>query len=505
MKTQTRTRLASSGRLGLGILLVLLSLTARAQTGGGPITIQSLFLNQSANAHQGNYLEADAGLLYTDNVNLSSSKSGDTLALIGLVGNVERVNAPRLDYHLDSDIALVKYFNGAYDTQPFGYFDGFAEFKIFPGTLSWIGRDTYSQLLIDPFLPATPDNLESINYVTTGPQLTLKPTLRTTITADATYSNVETNSKSPQYVNINNYRLGGDLKIQRAFSNLLSAYVSGSYSDVRFSDTVDNTDFAYETGTAGINFGDARTVLSISGGYTVAQLKPTTNHTLPLPRLHLGYLPFMDLVVPPPADAQNPSGTNWSVAFSRLIRPTQRLAFSAIKQITDAANLFQLNLSQPVPGNNQTQLATGQPFTYRAYTATWTYDNGRTKVTVNGLDSTSRYALTPQQNQDSDQLNGLIARQLNPAFNLELGTLYERDKYYSVGSSQDTLNVITSLRWQRGPKIRLRFFYTYSDISPHGYTDNQIGVIASYALTRAAEATDTPLRPTSRAWQPLLQ
>ena len=82
------------------------------------------------------------------------------------------MNAPRFDYHLDSDIALVKYFNGAYETQPFGYFDGFGEFKIFPGTLSWIGRDTFTQLVIDPFQPATPDNLETINYVTTGPQLT---------------------------------------------------------------------------------------------------------------------------------------------------------------------------------------------------------------------------------------------------------------------------------------------------------------------------------------------
>ncbi len=502
MQTQARTRLPTSGRLGLGILLVLVSLAARAQT--GPITIQSLFLNQSSNSHHGNYLEADAGLLYTDNVTLTPGGSGDTLALIGLVGDLERLDAPRFDYHLDSDIALVKYFKGQYDTQPFGYLDAYGLFKIEPGLLSWIGRDTFTQLVIDPNQPPTPDNLETINYITTGPQLTLKPTLRTTITADATYSYVESNSKSPAYVNINNYRLGGDLKIERAFSNSLSAYVSGNYSNVRFSDTVDNTDFAYETGAAGINFGDARTVLSISGGYTVAQLKPTNNEPLPLPRLHLDFLPMMYLAEPPAADNQNPSGTNWSVSLSRLISPTQRLAFSAIKQITDAANLFQLNLSQPVPGNNQTQLANGQPFTYRAYTATWTYDTGRTKITLNGLESTARYSLTPQLNHDTDALNALVARQLNPSFNLELGTLYEHDNY-SVGFSQNTLNIITSLRWQLGPKIKLRFFYTYLKVSPNGYTDNQVGVIASYALSTAAQATDTFMHPTSSASQPLLQ
>ncbi len=502
MKTQTRTGLPTSGRLGLGILLMLWSLAARAQT--GPVTIQSLFLNQASNAHQGNYLEVDAGALYSDNITLTPNGSGGVLGLIGLVGNIERLNAPRFDYHLDSDISLVKYFSGDFGTQPFGYADGYGEFKVVPGTLSWIGRDTFTQLVIDPFQPATPDNLETINYITTGPQLTVKPTLRTTITADATYSYVGTNSKSTQYVNINNYRLGGDLKFAHAFSNSLSGYVSGTYSDVRFSDTVDNTDFAYEQGTAGINFGDARTVLSISGGYTVAQLKPTANQPLPLPRLHLGFLPIMDLAVPPPAESQNPTGTNWSVGLSRLIRPSTRLAFSAIKQITDAANLFQLNLSQPVPGNSQTQLANGQPFTYRAYTVTWTYDTGRTKVTINGLESTARYSLTPQYNHDSDQLNGLIARQLNPSFNLELGTLYEHDNY-SVGFSQNTVNLVTSLRWQVGPKVRLRFFYTHLEVSPNGYSDNQIGVIVSYALTTAAKATDSLMHPTSEASQPLLQ
>ena len=78
-------------------------------------------MNQSSNAHQGNYLEADAGVLYTDNVNLTPSKSSDTLGLIGLVGNTERVNAPRFDYHLDSDIALVKYLHGSFPTEPTGY------------------------------------------------------------------------------------------------------------------------------------------------------------------------------------------------------------------------------------------------------------------------------------------------------------------------------------------------------------------------------------------------
>ena len=269
-------------RLGLALLLGLLALPVAAQT-AGPISIQSLFLNQSGNAHHGNYLEADAGLLYNDNVYLTPGGSGDGIALIGLVGNTERTNAPRFDYHLDSDLVVAKYFKSEFQTQPYGYLDAFGEFKIDPGTLSWTGRESYSQVLINPTSPGTPNNLESINYLTTGPKLTLTPTLRTTVVLDGSYSIVDSNSNSPDYVNINNHRYGADLRIDRAFTNTFSAYLTGSYSKVQFSDTTENTDFDLWQGLAGFRWVNARTVLDIAGGYNKAHLEGAPANPYPVP------------------------------------------------------------------------------------------------------------------------------------------------------------------------------------------------------------------------------
>ncbi len=95
----------------------------------------------------------------------------------------------------------------------------------------------------------------------------------------------------------------------------------------------------------------------------------------------------------------------------------------------------------------------------------------------------------------------MISRQLNVSFNWELGVLYEHDNYITY--TQHTWNAITSLRWQVGPKIGLRFFYTHSDVgSPGGYSDNQVGVIASYALSAAAKATDAIMQPKAPTSQP---
>lgn len=502
--TWTRTR-----RLGFGILVTLIALPAAAQS-NGPFTIQSLFLNQSSNSHRGNYLEADAGLLYDDNVNLTPGGSGSGVALLGLVGDTSRMNAPRFDYHLDSNLVVAKYLNSAYSTQPYGYLDGFGEFKIVPGTLSWTARDTYSQVLINPQSPGTPDNLESINYISTGPRLTLRPTLRTTIVVDGTYSYVDSNSKSPDYVNINNHQLGGDLRIDRAFTNTFSTYLTGNYAKVQFSDTTVNQDFNYVQGLLGVRFGNARTVLDLAGGYNQAHLEgapPGTQY--PVPHGALVGLPLFDEAAIPtatpattaPSNSQNPSGTTWQANLSRLISPTQRLSLHALKQVTDAANLFRLNLAQPVPGNQQSQLASGEPLTHREYGGTWSYDTGRTALTLNGLYYSDHYSQTPESDHDQRQLNALVSRQLNVSFHWELGVLYEHDNFLAY--TQHTWNALTSLRWQVGPKIGLRFFFTHSDVgSPGSYSDNQVGVIASYALSAAAKATDAIMQPTAPTSQP---
>src|SRR6202047_3565319 len=177
----------------LGFLLALAALPAAAQI--GPVTSQSLFFDQASNAHRGNYLAADTGLIYTDNVTRTQNGSGDTLALLGLVGDISG-QRPRFDYRLASDIALVKYLRSTYQTQPFGYLDGSGDLWIVPGGFSWTGREKYTPPGINPFAPVTPDNLESINYPSTGPRLTLRPTLRNTLTLNGTYSYMNSSSKS---------------------------------------------------------------------------------------------------------------------------------------------------------------------------------------------------------------------------------------------------------------------------------------------------------------------
>jgi hypothetical protein len=475
MKKRRGTGPLAGGHRAIGFLLSLAALPAAAQI--GPLTNQNLFFDQASNAHQGNYLAADTGLIYTDNVTRVQNGTGDTLALLGLVGDTSR-QGPRVDYRLATDLALVKYLHSNYQTQPFGYLDGSGDFWIVPGLFSWTGRETYTQTVINSFAPVTPDNLEAINYTTTGPRLTLRPTLRTTVTLDGTYSYMNSSSKSPLYVNIDNHRYAGDVILSHAFSNTASAYITGSHEKVEFTDTARNNNFRQDQGLVGFKVADARTALDLSGGYTMLHESVlATVQTLRGPR----ELP----------QSQVPSGAVWRVDLSRQTSPSSRLSLHAMKQVTDAANLFRLNLDQPVPGTAAARLTTGDPFTDRELGASWRFAAARTSLTLGYLDIRERYKLNPTSDRNVKDASAFLGRQLSPVLNWDIGAEFVRQEF-AIGGSSNTVNAITSLRWQIARQLGLRFLYAHSALTPHGYSENQVGVTASYAFIEGAPGSTQP-------------
>src|SRR5215467_4297598 len=309
--------------------------------------------------------------------------------------------------------------------------------RSFRGSLSWTGRNTFSQALLNPLGAATPDNVASINNASTGPQLRLQPTLRTSVTVNGTATWVSSTTKAANYDNISNHRLGGDFNIDRAFSSSLTAYVSGSYMDVKFQDTTANTDFTQKQLQAGFRLSTGRTFMDTSAGYT-----------------------WVNLDNP---EQQTASGFTWNVQLSRLLSPTQRLAFHWLSQFTDAANLFRLNLDRPTPSGASSQIATGSPFLHREFGADWRFEASRTTFDLGALYFQETYEETPAANRDVYDIYGLVTRHLSESVDADLGVYYMHQKF-ETGTLSKNLNGLASVRWRLGPRLALRFIYGYSSL-----------------------------------------
>ncbi len=488
--------------------LTLIALPATAQV--GPLTPQTLFFQQASNARSGEYLTADAGLMYNDNALYGAGGGGSMLALLGLSGYLSQVGT-RLDYHLDSNIAATKYFSGGYSVEPTGYFDGEAIFKIVPGDFAWIGRETYTQLLINPLAPTTPNNLENLNFITTGPRFTLRPTLRTSVTLDGTYSIVTSGSQSQyiagsqsyQYVNLDSHRYGSKLKIDRAFSSSASLYLKGSWQKVQFSDTTVNNDFTLGEGSLGYHLENGRTVLDVSGGYSQLRVYDVLVYEQSI------------IGVVESRQTQTTGQGIWALDLSRLIAPNQRVALTASQQLSDAASYFQVGFDTAVPTVAPPIFAAGNPFIVRSYGADWRVQETRTSLDValryvsydypfgaSNAGSNGRPSITlPTNNSDIKLASVLLARQLTPKLNWDIGAYFQHQDTLDAPAF-NTTSEITDLRWQVGQRLGLRFVYAHSSLSG-GYTDNQFGVIVSYTLLGAGSSAAQQTAPGLSPFAPL--
>ena len=462
-----------------GVWLALVAVPAGAQV--AQLSGQTLFQYQAANNYGGNYLAADGGVIYTDNVQRTSNGIGEALLMAGLSGNTSREGS-RLDYHLATNLALLKYTSSTYPTRLTGYLDGRAVFKIMPGFFSWIVRESYSQLQINAFAPVTPENLVSLNYITTGPRFTVRPTLRTSVTLDALYSYLSTSSASTQYASFDNHRYGGNLNIERAFSETSSLYLKGYYEKVEFKDQGTYNNFSIGTATAGYRLTNGRTVLDVSGGYSQLRIYDVLGSVESVggSRETLTTEKFDE--------------PTWAVEISRLITPSQRVALTASQQFTDSAAAFRLGFDQPVP-TIAPQLANGYAFKQRDFGLIWRFQAARTSVDV-GLVALSQRYLAPVTATSNDRdlkiANALLTRQLSPVLWWDIGVTYQRTRQIGASSagvpaqSSDETGALTDLNWQVGERLNLRFIYAHSHQSGT-YTENQVGVIASWALLGAQQ------------------
>jgi hypothetical protein len=495
---------------GLSALFVLALAAQPAAAQVGALTPQALFFQQASNARGGQYLAADAGLMYNDNALYGAGGGGSLLALLGLSGYLSHVGS-RLDYHLDSDIAATKYFSGNYSVEPTGYLDGEGIFKIVPGDFAWIARETYTQVIIDPLAPVTPSNLENLNFLTTGPRFTLRPTLRTSVILDGVYSIVTSGSQTQQiagttatqYVNLDSHRYGGDLKIERAFSSSASLYLKGTWRKVQFSNTTVNNDFTLGEGSLGYHLENGRTVLDVSGGYSKLRVYDVLTYEQSV------------IGVVESRQTQNTSEGTWAFDLSRLITPNQRVALSGSQQLADAATFFQVGFDAAVPTVAPPIFASGNPFIVRSYGADWRVQEPRTTFDFavryvsydypfgasnsgsNGLPTTT----LPTNNSDNKVASLLVARQLTPTINWDLGGYYEHQD--TVGAAPlNIYGAITNVRWRVGERLALRFLYAHNTQSG-GYSDNQFGAIVSYTLLGAGAGTSQEAAPALSPLSPM--
>jgi hypothetical protein len=398
-----------------------------------------------------------AGVGETDNVNLSpTNPQAQTLAATDLDFALTRAGSV-LDASALGNFMDIDYLQNAYSNQVLGRFDGLAIAKLWSDRLKWLVRDDFGEAQVDPFAPLTPANLERENIVTTGPDLTLRPTAASFVELEGLYGRASYQS-SPFDANT----ATGSIAFGRQLSALSSVSLVAQVQQLRFVNTTVNTDYDRREVFGRYRIQGARTQIDAELGATQADDVGSWS-TTPLVRLSL----------------------------ERTVSPFSKITLGGGREYTDAAGSF-ADLRAGAAGGIALGAVSQTTANYlRNYAlAGWEFSRLRTTFGLTG--NWERDAYDRQENYDrtSADLEAMLGRQITQTLSADITASANQTKYFNQEFTDHYGTVGAGLIWRPGRWVEVYARYEHSlrrtsgpasVIAPgSGYDENRVFVMIGY-------------------------
>jgi hypothetical protein len=405
------------------------------------------------------------GVGETDNVNLSSTnRKPQTLAAADLDLSLSR-GGSRLDVSLLGNFSDIYYVQHAYGNQVLGRFDGLAILKLWTDHLSWIVRDDYGESQLDPFAAVTPTNLQRENVLTTGPELTLRPTDASFVELEGLYQRI-TYQSSP----FGGTSLTGSVAVGRQISPLSKISLVGQVQQLHFDNTAINTNFDRRELYGSYSIIGARTACAAQIGATQANDSGSWK-TSPLAELSL----------------------------SRKISPFSTVNLDGGREYTDAAGAFS-DLTAGAAGGIVIGGVTQSTANYRRNYASagWEFARLRTSFELTGRWERDIYDRTSDTlyNVTRTDVELSLGRSLTRHLTADIVGSVARVQYKNQGFTDKYGTVGAGLTWRPGRWLEVYVVYDHSFRRPGGaqaavegydYDENRLFVMLGYRPHSAAD------------------
>jgi hypothetical protein len=368
----------------------------------------------------------DVGVGATDNISLvPTDRTSQIMATTDLDFALQQQSL-RLDTSLKGDFTYLDFLQHAYSGELLGRLDGLAHLLLLPERLIWTLEDNFGQAQLNPFLAPTPANLENVDYLSMGPDLTLHMGATGFLDLSGRYARAQYET-SP----FDSNRVLASLSWGLHLSARSSLSLDGNTEHVMFDNTEINTDFERSSVYAHYDARGARTELLASLG--------TSEVT---------------------AGDASTSGPLARLTLTHTLSSAAKLTLLLGRDLTDAAASFSALQSGAI-GAISTAPA---PVTSASYTATyasvgWQYERNRTTLGLSAHWEQDYYDGQPSLDVSRSGGEFKLDRQVTRALSAQLlGSLYYTDYLHANFTTQDSLvGMALTLREGRGLEYRLRY------------------------------------------------
>jgi hypothetical protein len=394
-----------------------------------------------------------AGVGETDNVNLSATQpKAQTLSSANLFFDLIRTGS-RLELNAAGNFSDIDYLQNAYSNQVLGRFDGLANLALWKHHLKWLVRDDYGDSQIDVLQATTPTNLQRMNVFSTGPDLTLQPTLSSFIELQGLYSRNSWQS-SPFSGNTET----GTFTLGRQLSSSSSVSFVGQVEQQRFDNTSVNRNYQVREYYGRYKVKGARTSIDLQGGMDQANDTGSWRSS-PLVRL----------------------------SITRNVSPFSTISLSGGRDYSNAMGSFASigsGVGSGIPVGAATQTTSNALHTYG--NLTWGFQ--RLRTTLDLLAGYERDSYDVQSNFDVSMADvGLsLGRQLTPNLSANIMATVDRSRYASQGFTQTYGTAGAGLTYRPGPWVVIYGRYDHQFERASGaaqgltYGENRIFIMIGY-------------------------
>jgi len=409
--------------------------------------------------------EIGIGAIYSDNIRLvATDTQTDTIGVMTTDFLVHE-QTRHLDAEVAANLQYLTYAHNIYTNVLLGDLAGNGKFALLPGRIDWVVQENFGQQQLNPGTPITPLNLENINYLSTGPDLSLPLGSQLHAQLSVRYSKVsyQLNNNSQQLDDLNNNRGDASLALVHPLSATSNASLNASAERVSFDDSIDNPDYTTRLGYLHYDAQSARSKLTVDVGYD-------------------------DTVVM----GARSGGSLLRAAVTRAISGASNLELSVGQDISDTGNLL-----RQMQTNNNVTLATGalqrseDPFTNRYARANWRFDRHRTGFGLALTQFRETHTIESSLNRTRTELDANARRNVAEALVLDVAAGYAHDTYFSSAIPSDTYRWATAdVTWRFGRRIQVRAQYSHIDqrsaAVSNTYTENRFMLTVGLATEKSA-------------------
>jgi len=400
-------------------------------------------------------ISVDAGMGWTDNITqVASGGNGESMATAGLrmQGGVHR---RRLDAVIDANLRYLDYLQNTYSGELTGRLDGSLDLSLVQDRLDWVVEEHYGQTSINLFSVPTPTNRESVNYLSTGPDVLMAFGDSGFARLFGRYSLVSYET-SP----LDNDRRQVGLQLGRRVSGASRLSLNVVGERVNYDSAQSTPDYDRGQVYASYEVRAARTRLQSDLGYTRISNVAYTN-----------------------------GGVSARLTVTRQVSPFSSLSIEGGRSVTDASDRFRnpdsgVNAAATSGSRTETSVPTADIFVNRYARAAWDFNRGRSGVTfaLSYLNDNYNGASASDRHRSGADLN--LRRQVSRALSLRLVSSYAAEHFRAANSNYGEWRAGLGIRVTPGRRGFVDFtadhFDRNADDPSRSYVENRLFLTLGY-------------------------